>query len=605
MKKLTLSSLALAVAMGVSLPAAATTPDPSFPAVWIPSNSGTPQDGIGAQLSFIDAPVNDPKTFRTGKIGYFAFYTNNENGEPLWLATNFLPVPGMNTYEVPLVVSTGTDVAGSSAPAAATAGSATLVFEDCNTIKLTGQGEGDYASLGSFDITFHAQSAVAGNIGNSACPYVEPVPTTMEATTPICEAGGGTALQPGVCQVAEGTYTQDMTWANNVLWLTNGKVKIGDTSTENTLTIAAGTTVAANADSVLVIQRNANIHAVGSRLSPIVITSVKDVDPGSTPVAGEVAGVYIAGNATINNCSAGDPNATTENGACVALDEALAEITYGGNNDQDSSGIIKYMQIRYSGLEILPDKEIQGLTLLGVGARTVLDYIQVHRSTDDGVENFGGAAQLRHVVVTGEEDDGFDWGFGYHGKAQYVLVYQYEGLGNHGIEADSNEDNYDATPRAFPKLANFTIIGPGNNGEGVRFRRGTAVNAHGFVITGMPKECVNLDDAATFNNIADGNLVMTNSLVYNCAGGNFDDNAEDPGTVSSWYTSQPGNVADQDPMLNGYLPRAGSPALNVDESDAAQPIDPWLDPVRFKGAFAGENDDWTRGWTIGLPVIER
>ncbi len=603
--KTRIKPLVLALGMGLTAQAMATTPDPSFPAVWIPDNAGTPQDGIGAQLSFIDAPVNAPETFRTGKIGYFAFYTNDQNGNPIWLATNFVPVPGLNQYQVPLIVSTGTDVAGTQTPAPVTAGSATLVFESCKTLRLTGQGEGDYASLGSFDITFRAQSAIAGDIGNGSCPYADPVPTTLEATTPICEAGGGTAVEPGVCQVAEGTYTEDLLWSNEVLWLTNGKVKIGDTNSQNTLTIEAGTTIAAQPNSVLVVQQNADIHAVGSSNSPIILTSVKDVDPQATPVAGEVAGVYIAGNATINNCSAGDPNATDSGGACVALDEALAEIPYGGNNDRDSSGIIKYMQIRYSGLEILPDKEIQGLTLLGVGSGTVLDYIQVHRSTDDGVENFGGAAQLRHIVITGQEDDGFDWGFGYHGKAQYVLIYQYEGLGDHGIEADSNEDNYDATPRAFPKLANFTIIGPGKKGEGVRFRRGTAVNAHGFLITGMPKECVNLDDAATFNNIADGNMVMTNSLVYNCAGGNFDDNSEDPTPVSDWYTAQPGNVADQDPLLNGYLPRTGSPALVVDESAAAQPMDAFLEPTRFKGAFAGEDDDWTRGWTIGLPVIRR
>lgn len=611
LRKNQLTGLTAALALSLAFSANATTPDMSFPTVWIPNNAGTPQDGVGAQLSFIDAPVNDPVTFRTGKIGYFAFYTNDENGNPIWVATNFVPVPGTNVYEVPMVVSTGADFAATSASSSTTVGTATLTFESCNSIHLSGSGEGDYVGLGSFDISYQPQSSVAGSIDNSACPYQEAVPTTIDATETVCAAGGGSALVEGVCVVPGGEYTDNLTWANNVLWLTGGKVKIGDASSTNTLKIEAGTTVAAQADSVLVVQQNAKIDAVGTKYSPIIITSEKDADPAATPVAGEVAGVYIAGNATINNCSAGDPNASTSNGSCVALDEALAEVTYGGADDSDTSGMIKYMQIRYSGLEILPDKEIQGLTLLGVGSGTVMDYIQVHRSTDDGVENFGGAAQMKHIVITGQEDDGFDWGFGYHGKAQYVLVYLYDGLGDHGIEADGNEDNFDAEPRSYPKLANFSIIGPGNKGEGVRFRRGTAVNASGFLITGQPKECVNVDDEATFNNGGTsateltGQLTMTNSLVFNCDGGNFDDNAEDPFAVSAWFNGQAGNTTDTDPMLNGYLPTAGSPVMTVDHSAAAQPADAFLDHVFYKGAFASENDDWTKDWTIGLPKVQR
>ncbi len=55
-----------------------------------------------------------------------------------------------------------------------------------------------------------------------------------------------------------------------------------------------------------------------------------------------------------------------------------------------NSGSMRYVQIRFSGYVLGNNSELQALTLEGVGSGTDIDYIQMHNSSDDGFENFGG-----------------------------------------------------------------------------------------------------------------------------------------------------------------------------------------------------------------------
>jgi hypothetical protein len=61
---------------------------------------------------------------------------------------------------------------------------------------------------------------------------------------------------------------------------------------------------------------------------------------------------------------------------------------YGGTDNMDNSGIIRYVSIRHGGANIGNGNEINGLTLGGVGAGTTIEYIEVIGNQDDGVEWF-------------------------------------------------------------------------------------------------------------------------------------------------------------------------------------------------------------------------
>ncbi|MEM9316676.1 MAG: hypothetical protein AAGA95_18860, partial [Pseudomonadota bacterium] len=503
----------------LAAPAFATTVDTSFPEVWFSNQVG----GNGAQLSFVDSP-GSPETARTGRTAFFAFYTNTEEDSgPIWVATSFNPVPGVNQYTVPLITSSGgTFVPGAAVTASNLDTDAVLTVHSCERITLDVTPEDDFSGIAAGTIEFTADLTGVVEGSSSICPYRDEVPQTTADTDPICTAGGGSVFVAGVCIVPGGIYREDLVWANNVLWLYDGQVEIGDGTTTNTLRVDAGATIAGRPDSVLVIKQNANIIAEGNPESPIIFTSEADVDPSQTPAAGDVAGIVVTGLATINGCT--DTSVT-----CVLTDEALNQFPYGGDNDLDSSGRMRYVQVRYTGREVLPDREIQGLSLFGVGAGTVFDHINVFRSTDDGVEFFGGTANMRHLVVVGADDDSIDWGFGWRGKIQYALVYQEEGFGDRGIEADSNEDNFDLTPRAQGQFANLGIIGASTADNGAKIRRGTLLKMWNSWMVGTGDECIDWDDEATYTAAGTpgsptGDHIYSNNL-FDCTNGPFEDSS--------------------------------------------------------------------------------
>jgi hypothetical protein len=393
--------------------------------------------------------------------------------------------------------------------------------------------------------------------------------------------------------VLQGTISQDITLTNNITWILKGGVYIGGDKTKSaTVHIEPNTRIAGQSGAdFLYIRRGSKIDAIGTAQHPIIFTGAAD---GSDPNIGPGAwgGLVLAGNAPVNGCNASVA-------VCEQFDEALTT-PYGGNNANDNSGILKYAQIRYAGIQVRPDQELNALTLLGVGAGTTLDFVQLYRGSDDGIEMFGGTVNFKHVVSFGNSDDSVDWGGGWNGRAQYVLIKQIADDGDNGIEADNNEVDNNSSPRAKPLLANFTAIGSGSSvgGNGALLRRGTGANIYNSIFTGFAKTCLNIDSTATFTNAGtpaslSGQLTINSSQV-NCTK-NFDDVASEPFLVSAWFNAQSGNAA-KNPGLSGYLPGSGS----ILATGAAIPQDAYVEKTNYVGAFANSNDNWTLGWTVGL-----
>jgi hypothetical protein len=147
-------------------------------------------------------------------------------------------------------------------------------------------------------------------------------------------------------------------------------------------------------------------------------------------------------------------------------------------------------------------------------------------------------------------------------------------------------------------VSNLTFIGNGQGGYGIYFKEGTGGRIKNSVITGFKKGCVFLTNGPTFTSAGtptalSGNLTMDHNLVQ-CTP-NFDQAADAPWTAQAFYSAQAGNVAG-DPLLQGFLPKAGSPLLDGGLSASSV----WFGPVGYIGAFRDANDDWTRGWAYNL-----
>lgn len=439
-----------------------------------------------------------------------------------------------------------------------------------------------------------------GNGGNSDGGGTTPPTSSCPAFA--TEGAKLTGKDKPVCELT-GTITADARLSADILWSLNGKVVVGnDNANSATLSIAPGTSVFGKSGAdYLVVARGSKINAVGTAAEPIIMTSVNDMlGLSNDESSAEWGGLVLLGKAPTNKCNQADL------ANCQVESEGEAG-PYGGANPDDSSGALKYLQVRYAGYEVIPDNELNGITFAGVGRGTAVEYIQVHNNLDDGVEFFGGTVDAKYVVLTGNQDDSLDWADGWTGRMQHVLIKHNPNntKANRGIEADNQSGNFTAEPVSKPRIANITIIGNAFDGEddseGVLLRAGTAGELYNMIVTGPTGmgECLEINSDESVANANNGEILIRNSII-DCPEAfknTVDDNKNVTLDAQAWFLAQPGNLV-TDAMLTGYMPQATSPALN-NGYDVSNNVDGWFDAVNYIGAFDGSND-WTQGWTIGF-----
>jgi hypothetical protein len=166
-----------------------------------------------------------------------------------------------------------------------------------------------------------------------------------------------------------------------------------------TITIQPGTVVKGEKSSkgTLIVEPGGKIIAEGKANAPIVFTS--DQPKGSRNY-GDWGGIVLAGKAPVNTGT----NPQIEGGP---------RTTYGGTVADDNSGILKYVRIEFPGFPLEPNKELNGLTMGGVGSGTTIEYVQVSYCGDDSFEWFGGKVNAKHLIAYKGWDDEFDTDYCY------------------------------------------------------------------------------------------------------------------------------------------------------------------------------------------------
>lgn len=424
-----------------------------------------------------------------------------------------------------------------------------------------------------------------------------PLPSSYPAAACV---DGGTLNGKQVCQL-KGDISQSERLTSDKYWELVGKVTVGAGAT---LEIEAGTTVFGNKfDSTLrdylVISQGAKIKAIGTKNAPIVFTGRQALDGTDTEGTGQWGGVIVAGYAPTNQ--GGD-----------AVFEADPDIHYGGNSADDNSGVMKYVIIRNGGAEIAPDEEINGLTLCGVGRGTSIDYVEIYRNYDDGVEFFGGTVNLKHVVLIGNEDDNLDTDQGYNGHIQYAYIKQtvVSSKDPRGIEADNLGANNDATPRSSVVVANMTIenavpsTADVQPHEAIMLRRGTDYHIMNAVVKGArPDNCIEVRNDATWTAISD-----TTDTLPTFAGVALEGTCDSDGDGNPDYFHAKDNTIyttdDIAALYNGEGAYSSISTGNTLNSVTGTPVNPasydsFFDAATFMGAYDPAND-WRQGWTVGL-----
>ena len=366
--------------------------------------------------------------------------------------------------------------------------------------------------------------------------------------------------------VLNSDITENVTLETGKTYTLNGGVHVKSGAT---LTIQPGVTIVAQHDETvdyILIEQGAKIDAQGTAAQPIVMTSEKKE-------AGAWGGLHICGYAHTNNGSG---------------KSEIGNAPYGGNNDADNSGTLKYIRLEYTGYAFDEEHEANGVSFYGVGNGTTVEHLQAYQGSDDGFEFFGGSVNVKYMVVTSCSDDSFDWTEGWNGKAQFLVAYQ-EGESSLGyacdclMECDNNGTNNAATPVAHPTIANATLIGNGGDAQGVRLRAGTQVELYNTIITGKGKP-LTVETNETENALKDG----TSKLEYVAISGEL--SSKQGIYTNADFTQAAGNLTNQEFSWTGKY---------VGTLDGGKDLsaDSFFTKTDYKGAVKS-GDDWTSGWTL-------
>ena len=438
----------------------------------------------------------------------------------------------------------------------------------------------------------------------------------------------------------DGVYkvTADTTWAAGSNYILTRPVFVDDGVT---LTIEAGVTVYSTFTDrdtpgnqsddefgSVVVTRGGKIEANGTAAAPIIFTSIRELEAArSTDIDGDGVmtnptrfdrglwgGVVILGKAkTYNYSAAGAANLIGENeieGFAPAFspdgdaDGRTDIIEYGGDDDTDDSGTLRYVSIRHGGYEFEANQEVNGLTLGGVGSGTTLEFIEVMSNSDDGIEFFGGTVNLKNALVAFCKDDGFDIDEGYTGKLQFIAVLQNptgpDSNGDdvqdsdHGAEWDGNVGGNADDFQSAPTIANLTFIGDNEGDRAFKIDDFFAGRIYNGVATGFPdlievtSDSAN-GDTAVFENVTTDipNALPADAVL-----------AITEGAVAAGFTTVADVMLSKVDIANASFdprPATGSPLLSGAKTDVAS-IDAFFTNTDYQGAFSAD-ENWAAGWT--------
>jgi hypothetical protein len=426
--------------------------------------------------------------------------------------------------------------------------------------------------------------------------------------------------------IIEGGGEGEVTWTSDFTYILDGRNFV---NAGQTLNIEPGTVIKGRPRtdptlaSVLIVAQDGTINADGTADQPIIWTTEDDdvTDPNDLPENLDRAwgGLIVLGNAPTNT-------GTVPNVEGIPTDEARG--AYGGDDADDSSGILRYISIRYGGVSIGAGNEINGLTLGGVGAGTTVEHVEVYNNLDDGIEWFGGTVNGRYLVTSRNGDDSFDIDQGFSGSLQYLLAIQTPGRGDRTAEHDGGSDSFageDATPFADPQIYNATYVGSGPDGDGdiaLKLRDNFAGNYFNSIFYSFPAQLIEVEDVEGTDGDSRGRWEADDLTVENSIHWQFGaaEGLSDPAAIVRAIVENDGDWGDQvatdlidynnsyeDPGLTrdlsgdlqtvGVIPPTGSPADGLGNG-SAPPDNGFFDTsATYRGAFEPGGENWA-SWTF-------
>lgn len=414
----------------------------------------------------------------------------------------------------------------------------------------------------------------------------------------------GRAQLPQV--ILSGDITGTRTLSRDTAYVLQGFVNV---RAGGVIRIPAGTLIYGDSASrgSLIINRGGKIWANGQPDLPIVFTSKK---PRGQRKPGDWGGVILCGIAGTN--LPGDSAAIEGAGNIFGPGSSFTR------NDDDSSGVLRYVRIEFAGVPFSPNNEINGLTMGAVGRKTVIDHVQVSFANDDAFEWFGGTVNAKYLIAYKALDDDFDSDNGYRGNLQFLLSVRDPNIADvsqsNGLEADNDASGTTATPRSNPTISNLTSLGPARDSNTVvnslyrraaHLRRNTYYGLFNSILMGWPIGLF-IDGTGTAAGAQSDSLQVRNTILAGQQSQLLTTNASGFNIVS-WFNTTgwgnatyplPANVQLTAPYDTGAafnpLPAPGSPALSGASFGGRLAGDTFFETVTYRGAFGSTR--WDQPW---------
>ena len=408
-----------------------------------------------------------------------------------------------------------------------------------------------------------------------------------------------------------------------------------------TLTIAAGNTLAfLDSGDYVVINRGSTIMANGSQTAPITFTGFTDAVTGTAgPEDVQLwGGLVINGNGVTNNCSDAERAANQ----CHVAAEGGGITHYGGNANDDSSGVLRFVVVKHTGFEVAPGDELNGITFNAVGSGTTVENIETYSTFDDGIEFFGGAVNVTNYVALYVRDDSIDFSDGYVGTVQNALVIHARSNANRCIEGDNigegrstQGEALDTAPLTNPTIRNMTCITSNidqaagsthGDSEGPLLRQGAQMQlidsivygGYGTIVSSLSSnECYEIESPVSLNFASGGNTTNRNVIVAcqeaikgTLANGDALTQwaiGANPSTNGANYSFNTGNAVITDATNAAVsLLTANSfyTATAITDASGTAIVHPEAATGGHFGAVLA-GDDWTANWTFGLHETNR
>lgn len=234
------------------------------------------------------------------------------------------------------------------------------------------------------------------------------------------------------------------------------------------------------------------IYVWGNAQNPIVMTSNAE-----NPAAGDWGGIVICGRAPTNM-------------GALARSELL-DLFYGGAEINDSSGVIKYLRVEYTGETSEDSMNFNGISLFGVGAYTTFEYVQSYEGLGNGFKILGGTVNPKWLVATNSGENSMSITEGWNGIGDYWYL---SGSLSAGIQISNNQFDHSAIPVSTGIINNVSIIGPESEGS-IKYTAGGGIfDIQDFYTTELNLG-INVNDATSTSMIDAGNLNIKNILFDN------------------------------------------------------------------------------------------